>query len=66
MADEPTQQTEPTEPINQGATGQRPFGESPLSVESESDPFAERPEAFVGAAFAGGLALALILRRFAR
>ncbi len=66
MADEPTQQTEPTEPINQGATGQRPFGETPLSVESESDPFAERPEAFVGAAFAGGLALALILRRFAR
>jgi hypothetical protein len=28
--------------------------------------FAERPEAFVGAAFAGGLALAMILRRFAR
>jgi hypothetical protein len=51
---------------NQGATGSRPLGESPLSVETESDPFAERPEAFVGAAFAGGLALALILRRFAR
>jgi hypothetical protein len=66
MADEPTQQTEPAEPINQGATGERPFGETPLSVESESDPFAERPEAFVGAAFAGGLTLALILRRFAR
>ena len=69
MADEPTEQTEatePTEPINQGATGERPLGETPLSVASESDPFAERPEAFVGAAFAGGLALALILRRFAR
>ena len=66
MADEPTEPTEPTEPINQGATGERPFGETPLSVESESDPFAERPEAFVGAAFAGGLTLALILRRFAR
>jgi hypothetical protein len=66
MADEPTQQTEPTEPINQGATGERPIGETPLSVGSESDPFAERPEAFVGAAFAGGLTLALILRRFAR
>ena len=25
--------------------------------------FAQRPEAFVGAAFAGGLALALILRK---
>jgi hypothetical protein len=66
MADEPTPQTEPTEPINQGATGERPFGETPLSAASESDPFAERPEAFVGAAFAGGLTLALILRRFAR
>jgi hypothetical protein len=66
MADEPTQPTEPTEPINQGATGSRPFGETPLSVGSDADPFAERPEVFVGAAFAGGLALALILRRFAR
>ena len=78
MAAEPTQQTEPTEPINQGATGERPDGEhaarpsdhhpgeTPLSAASDSDPFAERPEAFVGAAFAGGLALALILRRFAR
>ena len=66
MADEPTQPTEPSEPINQGATGSRPLGESPLSVGSDADPFAERPEAFVGAAFAGGLALALILRRFAR
>jgi hypothetical protein len=56
MADEP----------NQGATGSRPMGESPLSAPSESDPFAEHPEAFVGAAFAGGLALALILRRLAR
>jgi hypothetical protein len=61
--DEPTQ---PADQVNQGATGQRPYGETPLSVGSESDPFAERPEAFVGAAFAGGLALALILKRFAR
>jgi hypothetical protein len=56
---------EPTT-VNQGATGDRPVGESPLSVGSEDDPFAERPEAFVGAAFAGGLALALILRRLTR
>jgi hypothetical protein len=56
MADEP----------NQGATGDRPMGETPLTVDTESDPFAERPEAFVGAAFAGGLALALLLRRFTR
>jgi len=43
-----------------------PPGESPLSVGSQDDAFAERPEAFVGAAFAGGLALALIIRRLAR
>jgi hypothetical protein len=51
---------------NQGATGTRPLGETPLTVETDSDPFAEHPEAFVGAAFAGGLALALILRRLTR
>ncbi len=55
----------PTPQVNQGATGNRPLGESPLSVGSESDLFSERPEAFVGAAFAGGFALALILRRLA-
>jgi hypothetical protein len=51
---------------NQGATGDRPMGETPLTVETESDVFAERPEAFVGAAFAGGLALALIIRRLSK
>jgi hypothetical protein len=61
MADE----DQPTT-VNQGATGDRPLGETPLSVSTDDDPFAGRPEAFVGAAFAGGLALALILRRFAR
>jgi len=51
---------------NQGATGTRPLGETPVTAESETDPFAEHPEAFVGAAFAGGLALALILRKLAK
>lgn len=51
---------------NQGATANRPMGESPLSVPSQEDPFAERPEVFVGAAFAGGLALALLLRRLSK
>lgn len=60
MADEPATE------VNQGATGSRPMGESPLSVESDSDAFAERPEAFVGGAFAGGFALAMILRRLTR
>ncbi len=71
MADEPTQPDAdaPTEDAtpNQGATGARPMGESPLAAQrTEPDPFAERPEAFVGAAFAGGFALAMILRRLAR
>ena len=61
--DEPIQ---PDEGVNQGATGTRPYGETPMSVKSESDPFAERPEAFVGTAFAGGFVLAMILRRFVR
>ena len=49
----------------QGATANRPMGESPLAAETPNDPFAERPEAFVGAAFAGGVVLALLLRRWA-
>jgi hypothetical protein len=53
-----------TETINQGATGSRPLGESPASATtSDTDAFDERPEAFVGAAFVGGFALAMILRR---
>jgi hypothetical protein len=57
----------PSEGVNQGATGNRPLGESPLSAQAtEKDAFAERPEAFVGAAFAGGLALAIVLRRLAK
>jgi hypothetical protein len=43
-----------------------PPGEAPLGAAGTDDAFAERPEAFVGAAFAGGLALALIMRRLAR
>jgi hypothetical protein len=65
MAAEPNQGG--AESVNQGATGTRPMGESPLQADSaaERDPFAERPEAFVGAAFAGGIALARLLRRLA-
>ena len=64
MADEqPTTEFEPAvEPSSATPTS----GQSPLGVGSEEDAFAERPEAFVGAAFAGGLALALILRRLTR
>ena len=54
--------------INQGATGARPLGESPATVPvaGDGDAFDERPEAFVGAAFAGGFALAMILKRVVR
>jgi hypothetical protein len=57
-----------TEAINQGATATRPLGESPASADASSDrdAYDERPEAFIGAAFVGGLALALILKRVAR
>jgi hypothetical protein len=63
---------------NEGATGdfapddQTPPGggagpqESPLSAAFAEDAFADRPELFVGAAFAGGFVLAQILKRLAR
>ena len=40
-----------------------PPDESPLSVESNSDAFAKRPEIYVGAAFLGGLAIAQVVKR---
>lgn len=47
-----------------------PPPESPLgahaAAEREPDLFSERPEAFVGAAFVGGLLLARIVRRMGR
>ena len=59
--DQPTTEQDAT-----ASSSPPPPGESPLGVGSEADAFAERPEAFVWAAFAGGLALALIIRRLAR
>jgi hypothetical protein len=80
MAAEPNQGATADAP-NQGATGTRPpggehsarpsasrsfSGETPLQADaSDPDPFAEHPEAFVGAAFAGGFVLALLLKRWA-
>jgi hypothetical protein len=54
--------------VNQGAPGGAPptATESPLSVDHEHDTFAEHPELFVGAAFAGGFLVAQILKRFGR
>jgi hypothetical protein len=65
MAADP-QQPAGDDAVNQGAPGGRPLGESPASVGSDTDAYDERPEAFVGGAFAGGLLLALILRRVAK
>jgi len=47
-----------------GGPDSPPRGQSPLDAQSqvEHDAFSEHPEYFVGAAFAGGLAAALILR----
>jgi len=46
-----------------GATGPSPADES---AAQRSDVFATRPELFVGAAFAGGLVLAKLLKRVGR
>jgi hypothetical protein len=64
MADQQTT-TEQDATAEQGPAPPSP-GESSLGAAGADDAFAERPEAFVGAAFAGGLALALILKRLAR
>jgi hypothetical protein len=68
MATEQPPTSEPaTAGINQEATGTRPLGESPANVVTKGgDAFDERPEAFVGAAFACGFALAMILKRVIR
>jgi hypothetical protein len=53
--------------VEAGGGATAPSGESPASVTAgDRDPFDERPEAFVGAAFVGGFALAMILKRVAR
>lgn len=46
-----------------GYTGPMPSTSAPLP---DRDPFAERPEYYVGAAFVGGLLAAQILKRFGR
>lgn len=46
-----------------GATGPPP---AEAQAASDGDAFAQRPELFVGAAFAGGLVLAQILKRVGR
>ncbi len=62
---DPTQASTPEDVFEpEGGPDSPPLSESPLHAQShtEADGFAERPEVFVGAAFAGGLALAMVLR----
>jgi hypothetical protein len=51
-------------PVEPGSTP----GESPAAAHAAAsdDTFAERPEVFVGAAFAGGLLVAQLLKRLGR
>jgi hypothetical protein len=68
MVEGPTQDAPGAGPEGGGAhdPGAATQGESPLGVDSEGGAFAEHPELFVGGAFVGGLALAIILRRVSR
>ena len=62
---DPTQAATPQQVVEpEGGPDSPRRGESPLDGQShvEHDAFSEHPEYFVGAAFAGGLAAALILR----
>jgi len=62
---DPTEATTPDEVVEpEGGPASPVRGESSLDAESQAaaDTFAERPEVFVGTAFAGGLALALAPR----
>jgi hypothetical protein len=43
--------------------GSPPASDAGTSAPSGGDAFAERPELFVGGAFVGGLALAILLKR---
>jgi len=62
---DPTQAATPDQVVEpEGGPDSPPREQSPLDAQShtEADAFTKRPEAFVGAAFAGGLALAMVLR----
>jgi hypothetical protein len=59
----PEQATREFPSVAAGA-GERASAPPPPSL--DNDPFAERPELYVGAAFAGGLIFAKFLKRFGR
>ena len=65
MAENPNRGSPTREHRVTGRIGGTPLRRDP-AAETESDPFAERPEAFVGAAFVGGFALAMILKKVVR
>lgn len=69
MADETPTHPAPPRFASAGEPGPAAAGPtSPADADqaADHDPFAERPEIYVGAAFAGGLALAGLLRLLGR
>ena len=67
MGDAPTATHDAARPTDTVGHGQQTQSHPAGSAMPEGGiPVTERPEALVGAAFAGGLALALILRRLTR
>ncbi len=69
MADEPQTGFTPLPSVSAGRSDAATGGStSPLDADgaADHDPFAERPEVYVGAAFAGGLVLAGLLRLLGR
>jgi hypothetical protein len=60
--------SQPKTPETPAATAAPPGGQSPADAHAAAsdDPFATRPELYVGGAFVGGLVIAQILRRLGR
>ncbi|MDQ3433234.1 MAG: hypothetical protein M3481_00885 [Actinomycetota bacterium] len=58
----------PSVPAHESAAAATGGSASPVDADgaADHDPFAERPEVYVGAAFAGGLVLAGLLRLLGR
>ena len=67
MGDAPTATHDAARPTDTVGHGQQTSGHPAGTASPEGGiPVTERPEALVGAAFAGGLVLALILKRLGR
>ncbi len=63
---EASEQSKPWSPHDAVPSGSAPAGSPTGGDEAGHDAFAERPELYVGAAFAGGLLLAAVIRVLGR